>query len=331
VLAGFISLMLGLASPTQDRPPAALVVRAVDAESGNPVNLSSAEIYVDVWGTGETYRLKTRGNEVDIPLGVDAPCRLDKGWCDGAFTFEGRITLRADGYEPIASDQFQWLKAGVDDTRIRFPGPVLRTIRPGTRQSLTLTFRRAGTRVLRFVNRHDRPVAGVRVTVRELLARTNHCGAPEGVTLLERTTGPSGILELPAAQTEFAVTAHKPHHVVVGARSPNGDGVDGRFESPENRIVLRPLVRRPLNLRFLKTDGSPAGEIEIFASSALCACGLCDGPLGKADAAGQFVKTDFYPEEFASVYIGGPAPPDRQWEIDPRKERWRGTKVVTLK
>ena len=320
LLVGFDSSGQG----TQGPVPATLVIYAVDPVAGTAVNLSAAEIYVDPWGGGETYKVQPRGSEVRIPLDARWPCSQDPAWCSW-HDLDARITLRADGYEHIRSDHFPWLNGSGDTTVLRFPEGLERRIEPGKVMTLTVPFRRPTARRLRVIDAAGHPITDAGIMIRELLSLSNHCGGPEGTTVFEGKTDSGGQVVLPPGQVEFWVRVLKPHHVVVPTPRYDLDWIIGRFDAPESRIVLRPMVRRALDLEFRNADGAPA-SVKVWAIGTGCGAA---GLLGTSDVNGRLSIADFYPEEITHLYVGENG--NWRWDLDPRKEQWQGRRVVTLK
>lgn len=315
------------AQGTQRPAPTTLVIYAVDPVAGTAVKLSRAEVYVDVWGSGETYSLQPDGNAVRVPLQPGWQCSIDAGWCGGLFHFGGRITLRADGYEAVASDHFEWLKGPGDRTSIRFPGGRTVPIAGGRTEVVTIPLRRPIARQLRIVDRAGRPVSDAKITIRETLARTNHCGVPEGETLFEGPVGADGGVPLPEGQREFSVSVWKPHFAYVPRTPYVSDWLDGRFDSPDAVITIEKMERRTLQLEVRHSDGTPA-VVRLMGSWA-AGCMFSGVPIGKTDQRGRLTLEEFYPEEFSN--IGVEVPGGATWLFDPRKERWSGFRVITLK
>src|SRR5688500_18454921 len=109
-----VALATPAATDTQtSREPATLILRAVDTDSGRPVPLAAAELYVDVWGGDDPIPLTPRGNEVRVPLGRYWLCAQVPVFCMEMYV-AGRITIRARGYAALASDRFTWT-GGADD------------------------------------------------------------------------------------------------------------------------------------------------------------------------------------------------------------------------
>ena len=342
MLAVLLAILVAPLNSQTTPAPATLILRAVDADTGGAVVLTAAELYVDVWGGDEPVKLSVRGDEVSVQLGRDQLCVWAPVWCrDQSVT--GRITVRADGYAAIASDLFPWIGSheqgaqfGIaldHPTTVRFPGNGARRVRPGAVQSLTLRFRRPLARELRVVDTAGRPIPDASVTVTETHARSNHCGVPEGPRRFEGRTTVDGIVKLPGDDVEWTVSVGKQHHQFVPRRVGPGKcvtDIQGRLPAGTTTAVLRRLHRRPLDLQFRNRDGSPA-VVEVNAMPGACdCCGACSGPLGKTDAEGRFVKTDFYPDEWSEIFVNGATPGERRWSIDPRRERWTGTKRVVF-
>ena len=309
----------------QRAPSTTVVIYAVDPVSGTAVDLSGAEVYVDVWGHGEIYQLKPEGNAVRIPLHPGWQCTVDPGWCGGLFMFAGRVTIRAEGYEAVTSDHFPWLKTARDETLIRFPGGRTARITTGATEVVTIPLRRPMPRRLRLLDPAGAPVTDARVTIRELLARTNHCGVPEGEQLFHGAPAADGTVPLPQGQREYSISLWKRHH--RSNPKPREGWIDGRFDAAETTITIEPMEKRPLELEVRHADGRPA-LVQVVGNWAT-GCMYSGVPIGKTDQMGRLTIEEFYPEEFSEVgveSVGGAT-----WLFDPRKEKWPGRRVFYLK
>lgn len=323
--AVLLSASVQSSSSAQRAPSTWLVIYGVDPVSGTAVDLAAAEIYVDVWGHGETYQLKPVGNAVRIPLDPGWQCTVDPGWCDGRFRFDARITIRGEGYEAVASDHFRWLTTARDKLQIQFPGGRTVRIVTGATQVVTIPLRRPIARRLRLVDAAGTPVTDATITIRGLLARTNHCAFPEGEQLFHGPPAADGTVPLPQGQREFSIGVRKPHHRFHP--KPRHGWIDGRFDAPETTITIEPMEKRRLELELRHADGRPA--LAQVVGNWAEGCMYSSVPIGETDQRGRLTTEEFYPEEFSDVGVESAAA--RLWLFDPRKEKWSGRRVFYLK
>ena len=211
--------------------------------------------------------------------------------------------------------------------RFDFPAAVQVPIAGGRTEVVTIALRRPVARRLRILDRGVRPISDAKITIRETLARTNHCAFPEGETLFEGPVGADGGIPLPEGQREFSVSVWKPHYDYVPRTPYVSDWLDGRFDSPAPVITMEKLERRTLQLELRHPDGTSA-VVQVMGNWA-AGCMYSGVTIGKTDQRGRLTLKEFYPEEFSG--IGVEAPGGATWLFDPRKERWSGFRTVTLK
>src|SRR6187402_1137716 len=166
-----VLLAFGIAAAGQPPPRTELLIRAVD-ETGAPVRLTRADVYLGSWGGGTVAPISRNGSTVRIGLDRATACSLEPALCANHQVFSARLLLAAEGLAPISSDLFEWMKepASPNDPAppitIRFPGAAPLRVSAGTRRDVTLRFRRPQARTLRLVDRGSKPVADARVTVK---------------------------------------------------------------------------------------------------------------------------------------------------------------------
>jgi hypothetical protein len=329
-------LAFSIAGAVQSPQRTELVIRAVD-ETGAPVRLTRADVYVGSWGGGTVSRLGHEGGAVRIGLDRAAACSLEPALCANHPVFSARLLLAAEGLAPISSDLFEWMKepASPNDRpppiTIRFPGAAPLSVSAGTRRDVTLKFRRPQARTLRLVDRGGRPVPDARVTVKNFHADTNHMGFFEGDRLLEnQRTDARGALTIPDGDVVYGIEVHKPHwEIVRPAPRTWPNQFRQRIDGPLLAVVMRRHAQRPLLLTFQR-GGVTVANLDVHACVVPCGGGGCCGRLGTTGKTGDLRVNDFYPEEYDRVYV--PAKNDESksiWEIDPRKPR-TGRTIVNL-
>lgn len=319
------ALLLALCVAGRPAPPRTeLLIRAVD-EAGRPVTLARADVYLDIWGGGDLFHLPRSGNTARVRLDRQWTCEVAKEYCDGAWSFAGRIILEADGYATVTSDLFEWMAASApgdspEPVTIRFPRAAPVRIAFGQSRDVTITFRTRQSRTVRVVDPSGRPMAGVLVTAVNFFAATNHMGASEGEDLVtEAPTDHDGEAAIPDADIEYGLSFSKRHWVLVKPLSPDDPvGLIRRLNSQSLTVAMRPHARVPLLLKF-ERDGAPVSGRAVSACVAPCA-GACCGELAKTDADGSLTVRDFYPEEYERVFVPTKDSDYKSiWEIDPRK------------
>ncbi|MBI4479316.1 MAG: hypothetical protein HY651_04775 [Acidobacteria bacterium] len=313
-----LSFRLGLlaqATPTELR------IHPVD-ESGNPVRISRAEIYLDLWGEGEKVSVPVEEAGVRVSLDRAWLCDARPASCEDPFV-EGRLILRAEGYAPVVSRAFLWME-GVEtpgdspqsSVDVRFLSGAWMHLERGESKELTVSFRRPAERRLRFVDQTGGPVAGVGVRASLYLASSNHCGGSEGEEILEATSGPDGEITIPDADAEYAFELTKAHHMLINPQAPDYPmRASAVLSQPLSVVLLRQLEKHPLHLQ-IAGSGDLSG-LALSACVAACPCGACCAQIGTSDSTGRISIEDFYPEEFERLTLV-----DRQgrplWQSSPR-------------
>lgn len=299
----------------------ALRIHPVD-ETGNPIAVSKAEIYLDLWGGGEKVPLAVDEEGVRVPLDRQWLCKTRPASCDDEFA-EGRLVLYADGYVPVASSSFLWL--GSVETpgavpqsavRIEFLSGAWMHLSQGESKELTVPFRRPQPRKLRFLNQAGEPVPGVGFRYSLLLAISNQCESMAGELLAEGSSDQAGEAVVPDADGELAFEFTKAHYVLVHPQYPDHPmRFTGLFSGSLNAVNLREMERRPLHFQI--TGSENRAGLALSACRAACACGPCCSQLAESDAEGRIELEDFYPEEYGRLSLL-----DRQgrilWQSTPR-------------
>ena len=318
-----------------EQPQTSLVIRAVD-EGGRPVRLTRADVYFDVWGGNEVTHLPHAATSVRIGLDRESACRLEPALCANHPTFAARILVEAEGVAPVSSDLFDWMVAPApalaQSVRIRFPGAAPLVVKRGQDRDVTIRFRARRPRTLRVVDGEAHPIEGVRVSVWNLFADSNHMGAFEGDVLLDdAATDSTGTVAIPDGDIAYGLRLGKPHWEIVRPRSRFWpDQIVRRIDGDSLSVIMRRHARVPLRLKFERA-GAPAAGVAVSACVTPCS-GACCAPIGTTDASGALSIDDFYPEEFDRIFV--PLKDDSYeaiWEIDPRTIRnSRERRLVTL-
>lgn len=328
-------LVAALGAAALPAAPTELLIRAVD-ESGRPVQLTRADVYFDVWGGGDVTRLahSGSGNSVRVELDRAAACTPEPALCANHPTFQARLLLEAEGLAPISSELFDWmvdpLGGPTPPVSIRFPrnGPLV--LERGERRDVTLIFRKTQPRSLHLVDPAGAPVPGVRVSLRNVFAASNHMGVFEGDVLIgDSATDPQGRIAIPDGDIEYGIEVHKKHWSLARPAFFSNT-LATRINGPVVTLVMRPHARRPLQLAFVR-NGNPAAKLDVQACVAVCS-GACCGPIGTTDARGRLLVQEFYPEEYERVLVPAPNDPYNRnpiWEMDPRKTAGRATIDLT--
>jgi len=284
-----------------------LRIHPVD-ESGNPVRLAQAEIYLDFWGGGERISVPADETGVSVTLDRSWLCSARPARCDDQFV-EARLILQAEGYAPVVSKPFLWMggvetpggppKSSVD---IEFLSGAWMHLEQGESKQLTVPFRRPVERTLRFLNPAGQPVPGVGVRYSLLLASSNHCGSVEGELLAEGSSNEAGEFNVPDADAELAFEFTKAHHVLLNPQDPDQPmHFTGLFPGSLNTVSLREMERRPLHLQI--TGLEDVSGLTLSACMAACPCGACCGQIAESDAEGRIELEEFYPEEYERLTL----------------------------
>lgn len=297
LLALFCCLGLGAQSN-----PTELRIHPVD-ESGNPIQVSRAEIYLDLWGGGEKISVPFDEFGVRVPLDRSWLCTARPSSCDDQFV-EARLILQAEGYAPVVSGSFLWM-GGVNtpgetphsSVDIGFLSEAWMHLEKGESKELTVPFRRPVGRTLRFLNQAGEAVPGVGLRYSLLLASSNHCGSIEGELLAEGSSDETGEVIVPDADAELAFEFTKAHHVLLNPQNPDEPmRFTGSFSGLVNVVILREMERRPLQLQITGPDD--VSGLVLSACRAACPCGACCSQIAESDDAGHIEVEDFYPEEY---------------------------------
>ncbi|MBI3934301.1 MAG: hypothetical protein HY316_06385 [Acidobacteria bacterium] len=301
-----VPLIFGVAIFAQS-PPTELRIHAVD-ESGQPLALSRAEIYLDLGGGGEKTAVLFDESEVRVPLDRSWLCGARPASCEDQFV-EGRLLLHAEGYAPVVSRAFLWM-GGVDtpgeaprtSVDVRFVSGAWMHLEQSESRDLTLAFRRPQPRQLRFLNQTGEAVAGVGVRAYLLFAGSNHCGSTERELLAEGVSNEAGEVTIPDADAEYDFELTKAHHILINPQHPDDPMRAAAVLSQGlSAVLLRQLEKRPLHLQISGSDD--LSGMELSACVAACPCGACCETLGESDATGRIDVDDFYPDEFERLTL----------------------------
>jgi hypothetical protein len=273
-------LWMGLTVQGQTRPGQLRVV--TQGPNGQSVQLSRADLYLDVWGSGELMRLTRQNGGATIPTTHSQICRQGFAHgCPDRFTMPSRLVLAADGYAPV--------------TRYL-------TLAEGESGAFRVFFRPVVERAIQVVDEAGAGIAGVALSGKVLFAESNHCGAVEGEDLFNATTDRTGRVRIPDADGEIAVEFSGLEHFSLQKRSQISAT---RFvfvpSEATTSVVIHRFEKRPLQLQFNR-DGSPAAGLSVTGTLANAGCGSVEQPF-QANARGEIRIDDFYPEEFTSLAV----------------------------
>jgi len=287
--------------------PTELHIHPVD-ESGSPITISQAEVYLDLWGGSEKIAVPFDETGVRVPLDRSWLCSARPASCDDQFT-AARVILQAEGYAPVASGAFLWM-GGVETpggaprraVDISFLSGAWMHLERGETKDLTVPFRKPLGRRLRFLNQAGQPVPGVGLRVSLLLESSNHCGSTEAVRFTEGASDEAGELSVTDADAELAFEFSKSHHVLLNPQNSDEPmRFTGMYSGPLNVVLLRELERRPLHLEI--TGAEDVSGLALSACMAACPCGACCGQIAASDAGGRIELETFYPEEYERLTL----------------------------
>jgi hypothetical protein len=160
----------------------ALIPRGPD---GQQIQLTRADIYLDVWNGGKLAPLPRNGHAATL--------RLDQEWLCSEWTDlcrnhvdPARIVLQADGYAPVTAI-VDW-PGQTRPAGLEFSGGRNFRIAEGATQNIDVAFRRSSTRFVRIVEENGAPSAGIDLDAWLYFAATSHGGGIEGESLASGKT-----------------------------------------------------------------------------------------------------------------------------------------------
>ena len=282
-------------------------------ETGRPLELSRAELYLDAWGHGRNIPLIRDEHGTTLELDRTWRCKVWPEACADEF-IAGRVILEVRDRAPIVSRRFVWL-GGMDmkgpqriastSVRLEFPAGEAAELQEGDSKEIALRFRAPRRRVLRVVDTRGGVLPGTAVRAALFWADSNHCGAIEGEVLLEATTDGAGEVLLPDADAEYAFEFEKAHHVLAAKpqRRTYARRLVSELRTTVTTVALRELDRRALRVRVTSARKRAASGLTLVACVANCPCGACCGQKGTTDRSGRILVEDFYPEEWDEVRL----------------------------
>ena len=311
-------------------------------ESGRPLLLSRAEVYLDVWGHGNNVTLVQNERGVKLPLDRSWPCSAWAELCGKSVLWGARLILQAEGYAVVTSRTFFPLGienpavglpgTSVDTVSIQFEGMPAVLIKEGETKELRVPFRRPVPQILRAMDEHGKPLAGVRIIDRLLFAQSNHCGAVEGETLVQGETSASGEMKIPDVSGECAFEmGDLRHYALQESRIAEIPIVAIRqLRAPVTTIVLRALEKKGLLQLEFTNDGVPAVGLQLISCLDHC-CGACCGTIeGETDQNGRVLLKDYYPEEIRLVLVDSTGKVHWQGNVpEPDKSGWNKIEIQT--
>jgi len=278
-----ILFLSGTAQGSQDSR-AELRILAV-GPGNQPLRLTRADIYLDVWGPGKIVPMVRDDSGATMRIDRASLCAAWPEGCPAIFSDSSRIILQAEGYAPV-TQTIQFFDGG-SSIEIRVP------------------FRRPVERSFRVVDETGAAVSGARLEGQLLFAETNHCGWTEGEPLFQSVTDGSGRVQIPDVDGEISIefagvkdaTLQKPGRV-SGTRLTV---IPGDLPST---VAIHRFKRQALQLVFTR-NGEPAVGLKLqgYLAPTDAGCGANYGELGETDSRGRIQVDDFYPEEFATLEL----------------------------
>jgi len=282
-----------------------LIPRSPD---GQPISLTRADLYLDVWGGGQLVRLPRNSQSVTVRLDQDWLCSAWTDICKSRID-PARIVLQANGYAPVTVVVYwpgQPRSEGGTPAKsagIEFSGRPEVRIEEGSLQNINITFRHPISHTLRIVEENRAPAPGIPLDAGLYFAATNHVGAIEGETLASGKTDANGEISFPDVDGEVAIELQRGRYVLQDPDrvSPFRKIITPPGAATTTTLVLHRFQKQPLNINFVSRDGSAAGLI-LGTCLKYCA-GACCGDEATTNSMGQIRVEDFYPEEIDSLYL----------------------------
>lgn len=290
---------------------------APPAGHAQPVRLRNAQLLLAWWGAAEEIPLRSRyeAGELVVTVPLDRDVWASRGAVqppDFAYVY-----LEFDDFVPARSERFYWLggKAPaaapanwetVSIVRFHFRGGLPVDIRRGEHREVSLQARRPVAKQARFLDDLGQPFPDITVDGGAFWSANNHCGYPSGLKPLfaNRRPDAAGVLAVPDGDVEYGFRIGGVNHAsVVGAPPHDRSFLTAFIDTSELLVRIRRHHLVPLNMR-VSIAGRPAAGVPVGAS-VRGACGNGVTPLGRTDDGGALRISDFYPEEFEAICIGG--------------------------
>jgi hypothetical protein len=268
---------------------------------------------------------------------------LDQAWLCSAWTDTcknhlepARVVLQVSGYAPVTAIVY-WpgqQRAGrapsATSAGIELSGGRDIPIEEGSARNLDIPFRSSVSRIARIVDDNGVPGAGIELNAWLYFGILGRLGVIQGESLASGKTDANGQIPFSDVDGEVAIELWGGPYVF---RNPDRVSQLRQIITPEGTtavitLVLHRFQKQPLNINFVKRNGSASGLI-LGTCMKFCG-GACCGDEATTDARGQIRIEDFYPEEIDSLYLT-----DKSgavlWKGDaPRIGNTAGIQTITL-
>jgi hypothetical protein len=276
---------------------------------GQPLPLTRADIYLDIWGDGHLTPLPRARQSVTLRLDQEWLCNAWSEICKSRMYGPARLVLQAEGYAPVTGVVYWPGQQRPGDlspatlARIELSGGRHIGIEEGSKWNYDIAFRPSAPRIVRIVDETGGPAAGIAMDAWLYFESTNHVGVIEGEQLVRGKTDANGQIAVPDVDGEVAIELQRGRY---GFQQPDRVSLFRKVITPvsttaTSTLVIHRFQKQPLNLNFVSRNGNAAG-LTLGTCIKFCG-GACCGEVASTDAMGQVRIEDFYPEEIDSLYL----------------------------
>lgn len=287
-----------------------------------------AELLMEDWMYNTAISLTTESDLLVLALNDDAVPIQSEG--QFGYWSAYRLYVEAEGYAAIESEPMSligtpgWTSEEEPATEVvvKFPNNPPLTVQAGETGEMDLILRKPRARTLRFVDDDRAPVQGVEVTSYMYETGANRCGSPWGRFLAEGISDKAGRVAIPDGDWEYILWFDKPgyhrqefqgYYTLWGPME-----LVTYLSSEETVIPLHRLRKQPLRMLF-RSNGVPLANEPVYGQWIGCRCSLCEELLATTDEAGRIEMDEFYPEEWAFLFVFGQDGFDWESDGDPKE------------
>lgn len=297
-----------------------LYIRLKNLE-GEAVSFSKAELFLSTRDYWKTLTLTVESDLLVVSLDKNTMPPPDYEHAQGDWR-DCRLIIEADGYVTVQSRTMHCIgmvSQGGPATQaiVDFPNGPRVEVPQGETREIELTLRKPQERYLRFVDDDQEPIQEVTVTTVVFYSNDNHCGWWINDHLAKGTTDQDGRVLIPDGDFEYGLRFDKPLYLLREPESPYPMSFIGYLSSTETVVKLHRMTKQKLEMLVTK-DGQPLANATLSGDWIFCPCWCYGGmEIATTDENGRILLTDFYPEEWYSIFFWPDGAEWYIWEADP--------------